>query len=261
MPACFWIEVPPPKGIFAPLQIAWPPMSASASITITEEPDSRATMAAGIPAAPAPITTTSASRSQRVGGVAACADAAVGAMRPPTAAAAPARPAFLIRSRRVRLDLAIVVSRNRSSTDRARPPPNPPSLLRSYGGLTSPRGGGGFWVRRRAVLISSVSFPGCINRFADGEVRVGAGAGFEFLHAAAVDFGDVEIAVLIDGKAVHAPEAAGEIAPDAPGINEMSLEIVFQHLRGAAVIGPERAVCADIDQMDVGRIRTEAPFA
>jgi hypothetical protein len=44
--------------------MAWPPIRGSASTMITEAPASRATMAAGKPVAPEPITTTSASRSQ-----------------------------------------------------------------------------------------------------------------------------------------------------------------------------------------------------
>src|SRR5712671_4222355 len=75
-------------------------MSGSASMMITEEPASRATMAAGMPAAPEPITTTSTSRSQRVGSPCACAVAIFGDARLPAAAAAPATAPVLIRSRR-----------------------------------------------------------------------------------------------------------------------------------------------------------------
>jgi len=50
-----------------PLVIAWPPMSFSASTTITEAPASRAAIAAGSPTAPEPITTTSASSCQVIG--------------------------------------------------------------------------------------------------------------------------------------------------------------------------------------------------
>src|SRR5215471_18703720 len=114
---------------------------------------------------------------------------------------------------------------------------------------------------RSPGMTPSGSFPGGIHGFADDEVLVGAGAGLEFLHPAVVDFGDIEVAFLIDREAVHAPEAAGEIAPHTPRIYKVSGEIVFQHLRGAAIVGPERAVGADIDQMDVGGILAEAPFS
>ena len=47
--------------------MAWPPISASASTRITEAPASRAAIAAGMPAAPEPITTMSASRCHDAG--------------------------------------------------------------------------------------------------------------------------------------------------------------------------------------------------
>ena len=40
----------------------------------------------------------------------------------------------------------------------------------------------------------------------------------------------------------------------------MSIEIVLQHLRGSAVEGPQRAVRADVEQMDVGRVLAGTPF-
>src|SRR4029077_15547071 len=67
MPYFFWTLVPPPSGILPPLIMAWPPTSFSASTRITEQPASHATIAAGSPVAPAPIATTSASRSQSTG--------------------------------------------------------------------------------------------------------------------------------------------------------------------------------------------------
>src|SRR5499427_10558087 len=67
MPYFFWTLVPPPSGILPPLMMAWPPISFSASTRITEQPASHATIAAGSPVAPAPITTTSAARSQSTG--------------------------------------------------------------------------------------------------------------------------------------------------------------------------------------------------
>ena len=61
------------------------------------------------------------------------------------------------------------------------------------------------------------------NRLADQERRVRAGARPVLLRAAVVDFGDVEVAVLVDAHAVHAPHAAGEITPRAPGILEVAV--------------------------------------
>src|SRR6516165_10289705 len=67
MPYFFWTLVPPPSGTLPPPIMAWPPISFSASTRIMEQPASHATIAAGSPVAPAPITTTSASRSQSTG--------------------------------------------------------------------------------------------------------------------------------------------------------------------------------------------------
>ena len=64
---CFWTLVPPPSGTLPPLMMACPPMSLSASTRMTEQPASRATIAAGSPVAPAPLTTTSPSRSELTG--------------------------------------------------------------------------------------------------------------------------------------------------------------------------------------------------
>src|SRR5436190_2375422 len=102
--------------------------------------------------------------------------------------------------------------------------------------------------------------PSRIDLLTDQEIRIHALTRREFLHAAGIDFGNVEISFLIDGKTVHAPEAAREIAPRSPGIEEVPLQIVFQHFRGAAVERPQRAICADIDQVDVRRLNPEAPI-
>src|SRR6516165_12086549 len=61
MPCFFCALVPPPSGTLPPLTIAWPPRRGCASTRMTDAPASRATMAAGMPVAPDPITTTSAS--------------------------------------------------------------------------------------------------------------------------------------------------------------------------------------------------------
>src|SRR5262249_4927571 len=82
----------------------------------------------------------------------------------------------------------------------------------------------------------------------------------EFLNASAVDLRDVEVAFLIHTETVYTPEAAGKIAPDAPRIKEVPIEIIFQHSRCSAVESPKRAVGADVNQVNVGRIVTRAPF-
>src|SRR6266567_9375152 len=99
-----------------------------------------------------------------------------------------------------------------------------------------------------------------IDLLAHQEVRVHALTRREFLHAAGIHFGNVEIPFLIDGESVHAPEAAGEIPACAPGIEEVPFQIIFQHLRGAAIISPQSAIGADIEQVNVGRFFAEAPI-
>src|SRR3954454_20378321 len=66
--------------------MARPPMSKFISTMITEAPFSRAAIAAGSPLAPAPMMTTSASRSQRIGSCACAGVAAIVAAAPATAA-------------------------------------------------------------------------------------------------------------------------------------------------------------------------------
>ena len=66
--------------------------------------------------------------------------------------------------------------------------------------------------------------------------------------------------MLIDAEAVYAPEAAGEVAPGAPGIEQVALQVVLEHLGSAAVEGPESAVRADVDQVDVGGVIADLPF-
>src|SRR5215472_10793355 len=83
--------------------------------------------------------------------------------------------------------------------------------------------------------------PRRIHRLAHQLLRIRPRLRPEFLYPPAVDFRDIEIAFLIDAEAVYAPEAAGEVAPDAPRVEKVPLEIVLQHFRCAAVGSPECA--------------------
>ena len=103
--------------------------------------------------------------------------------------------------------------------------------------------------------------PRRVHRLADQERRVRAGPRAVLLRASAVDFGDVEVAGLIDGEPMHAPESPGEIAPGAPGVQEVAVQIVLQHLRCATIEGPQVPIGADDEQVDVRRRRAEAPLA
>src|SRR5438309_8593849 len=108
--------------------------------------------------------------------------------------------------------------------------------------LQKPQG----WRKKRAHPgLQKRLLPGRIDWLADQELGVGAGARSELLRAAIIDFGDVEVPFLIHAEAVHAPEASREIAPSAPGIEQVSLEVVVQHLGTAAVEGPQSAIRAD----------------
>src|SRR5438105_6017961 len=103
--------------------------------------------------------------------------------------------------------------------------------------------------------------PGASDRLPEQERGIRARARLVLLCAAVVHFGHVEVAVLIDAHAVHAPHAAGEIAPRAPRILEVSVEVVFQDPVGAAIGGPEEAVGGDDEHVDVGRVGPKAPLA
>src|SRR5579883_1081507 len=110
------------------------------------------------------------------------------------------------------------------------------------------------------TILAGSSLPSRIDGLADEEFRVGAGTRGELLRAAVIDFRDVEIALLIHAEPVHSPEAAREITPGAPGVEQVSLQVVVQHLGGAAIEGPQRAVGADVDQVDVGRLVADMPL-
>src|SRR5262245_29450153 len=103
-------------------------------------------------------------------------------------------------------------------------------------------------------------FPGAINGLAHEKRGIRASAWLVLLRAAGVDFRRVEVPFLIDAEAVHAPHAAGEIAPRAPRVEEVAVEIVFEHLRRPAIGGPQIPIGCDDEQVDIRRRRTEAPL-
>ena len=67
------------------------------------------------------------------------------------------------------------------------------------------------------------SLPHPRDRLAHEIVRIRALLRPELLHAPAVHFGDVEVALLIDAHAVHAPQRAGEHAERAPRVEQVAL--------------------------------------
>src|SRR5262245_57397591 len=55
----------------------------------------------------------------------------------------------------------------------------------------------------------------------------------ELLHTPAIHFRHVKVSFLIHAEAVHTPEAARELTPHTPRVEEVSVEIILQHLGGA----------------------------
>src|SRR5437870_997235 len=101
--------------------------------------------------------------------------------------------------------------------------------------------------------------PGLAKRLADEERRVRAGARLELLRAALIDFGHIEVALLIDAEVVHAPEPSGEVAPRAPRVQEVAVEVVLDHLACTAIERPQIAV-EEVHQVDIGRTFAELPL-
>src|SRR6186713_2893899 len=102
-------------------------------------------------------------------------------------------------------------------------------------------------------------FPNPRNRLAHEIVGIRALLRPELLHAAAVHFGDVEVALLIDAHSVHAPQCAWEHAERAPRVEEMAFLIVLEQLVRAAIEGPDVPIGTDVEQMQARRIRVDAP--
>src|SRR6476659_5004022 len=100
--------------------------------------------------------------------------------------------------------------------------------------------------RRRSpqsqLPVPTALLPSHAQRLADQVIRVHTLTRTEFLRAALVDFRDVEAAVHIRAEIVHAPEPAREVAPRAPRIEEVAVEIVLEHLARAAIECPQGAV-------------------
>src|SRR5262249_13148760 len=84
-------------------------------------------------------------------------------------------------------------------------------------------------------------------------------ARLELLHAPAIDLGDVEITVGVDAQTMHAPHAAGEVAPRAPCVLEVAFAIPFDHLRRTPVRAPDVARAIHDDQVQIRRRLPDAP--
>src|SRR5437762_2511162 len=145
-------------------------------------------------------------------------------------------------------------ARYRSATRKI---PNPKSQTPNP--KTESRGIGiGVWNLGLGIWIYLL-LPGDSQRLAEQVVRIDALTRMELLRAALVDLGDVEVAFRVRAEVVHAPEAAREVAPRAPRIEEVAVEIVLEHLARAAIECPDGAVNV-VDQMHVGRSLAERPL-
>jgi hypothetical protein len=102
--------------------------------------------------------------------------------------------------------------------------------------------------------------PGRVHRLPDDEVGIRTRLWTELLHAARIHFGYVEVALLIDGDAMHAPQAPGEITHAALGIQQVALQVVLEHLVGGAVKGPDGVARADVEQVQARRIGVDFRF-
>src|ERR1700674_4173203 len=87
----------------------------------------------------------------------------------------------------------------------------------------------GEWTNNMQLRQERPLFPHPGDRLTYQKRRIGAGPGPELLDAAAVPLGHVQIAFRIHIDAVDAPEPSGKIAPRAPRILEMALQVVLQH--------------------------------
>lgn len=98
-------------------------------------------------------------------------------------------------------------------------------------------------VERSRGSIPSVAIrrlrPDRFNVGANEHGRIRAFSRSELLRASVIDLGGVQISFLVDVHAVHSPETAREIAEGAPGVEEVSVQVVFDHLVCAAIEKPK----------------------
>jgi hypothetical protein len=86
----------------------------------------------------------------------------------------------------------------------------------------------------RAIL--TLLRPGGANRLADQQRRVGAFSRDELLRAAAPHFRGIQVAVLVHAELVRAPESAGLGCHRAPGVQQLSVQVVFVELEVAVAV-------------------------
>src|SRR4029434_2946896 len=92
--------------------------------------------------------------------------------------------------------------------------------------------------------------PGGVDGRADQHCRVGAFTWSELLKAARVDFSDIQVSFLVCAHAVHAPQRSREIADSAPRVQQMTIQVVLQHLVSIAIESRQGAIGADLDEVE-----------
>src|SRR6185503_7334083 len=116
------------------------------------------------------------------------------------------------------------------------------------------------WPPRPSGTNGALVLPCDSDWLADHHRRVRALARHQLLRAAGIDRRRVEVPVRISAEAMDAPERAREVPPGSERIHEFAVQVVLQHLAGAAIERPEVAVGENVEQVDVGRGRAEAPL-
>src|SRR5260370_38502021 len=102
-----------------------------------------------------------------------------------------------------------------------------------------------FWSHRR--LWRGRLLPCRVDWLAHEELWIGARARVEFLHAAAGNFGDIEIAFLVHACAVHVEKTSGPIAESAPRIQKVPVGVVLPYFGGRVLKGPHFPAGADVE--------------
>src|SRR5581483_8599893 len=85
-------------------------------------------------------------------------------------------------------------------------------------------------------------FPSRIKRLADQICRVGAGTRAEFLGAPVAHFRNIQIAFLVYAHAVSIPHGSRLVALSAPGVDQMTVEVISGNFPGLIVRQPKFAV-------------------
>src|ERR1041385_1393781 len=93
--------------------------------------------------------------------------------------------------------------------------------------------------RWRCSARAAVSPPRCVDGRPDEKRLVRARARTELLQAAVADFGDVEVPLLIDARAVHVEEATRVVAERPPRVEIVTVEVVLHDLRGGVLERPD----------------------